>query len=81
MNALSTVTNIHQLRAENDTATLLEASLRRQVEELRKLLSALRAEAAALREENARQKRWIKELREAVAALTGPEEAGRWSDC
>ena len=51
------------------------AALRRQDEELRALLPALRAEAAALREENAWQKRWIKELREAVATLTGPEAA------
>jgi hypothetical protein len=75
MNDFSTVTqNTGRLRAQNDTATLREESapLRRQVEELRALLPALRAEADALREENAWQKRWIKELREAVAALTGP---------
>jgi uncharacterized membrane protein len=77
MNDLSKVTEIRQLRAENDTATLLEkiASLRRQVEELRALLPALRAEAAALREETTWQKRWIKELREAVATLTGLDAA------
>jgi predicted nuclease with TOPRIM domain len=68
MNDLSAVT-------QNDTATLQGeiAALRRQTEELRALLPALRAEATVLREENAWQKRWIKELREAVAALTGPE--------
>jgi hypothetical protein len=68
MNDLSAVT-------QNDTATQWEeiAALRRQAEELRALLPALRAEATALREENAWQKRWIKELREAVAALTGPD--------
>ena len=74
MNDLSKVTDIRQLRAENDTVTLPDesAGLRRQVKELRALLPALRAEAAALREENAWQKRWLKELREAVAILTGP---------
>jgi hypothetical protein len=50
MNDLSKVTHIRQLRAENDTATLPDKSapLLRQVEELRALLPALRAEAAAL---------------------------------
>jgi hypothetical protein len=73
MNALSTVTHIRQLRAQSDAEPLGReiAGLRRQVEELRALLPALRAEAAALREENAWQKHWIKELRDAVAALTG----------
>jgi chromosome segregation ATPase len=68
MNDLSAVT-------QDDTATLREeiAALRRQAEGLRALLPALRAEATALREENAWQKRWIKELREAVAALTGQD--------
>jgi hypothetical protein len=54
-----------RLRKEN-------AQLRRQIEELRALLPTLRTEATALREENAWQKRWLKELREAVAILTGP---------
>jgi hypothetical protein len=61
---------------QNDTATPQEeiAALRRRAEELCALLPALRAEAVALREENAWQKRWIKELREAVAVLTtGPD--------
>ena len=72
MNDLSAVT-------QNDTATLQGeiAALRRQTEELRALLPALRAEATALREENAWQKRWIKELREAVAALTGRKRCCR----
>ena len=73
MNDLSAVTHISQLRAEPLVTEI--AGLRRQVEELRALLPALRAEAAALREENAWQKRWIKELREAVATLTGPDAA------
>jgi hypothetical protein len=70
MNDFSAVT-------QNGTATPQEeiAALRRRVEELLALLPALRAEAAELREENAWQKRWIKELREAVAALTG-QDAG-----
>lgn len=64
-------------RFKNDVVTSPDecAGLRRQVEELRALLPALRAEADTLREENAWQKRWIKELREAVAALTG-QDAG-----
>ena len=76
MNDLSMVTHISQLRAQNyaePLGTTEIAGLRRQVEELRALLPALRAEATALREENAWQKRWIKELREAVAALTRPD--------
>ena len=79
MNDLSMVTHISQLRAQNYAEPLGTeiAGLRRQVEELRALLPALRAEATALREENAWQKRWIKELREAVAALTGPEAEQR----
>jgi hypothetical protein len=66
MNDFSAVT-------QNDTATPQEeiTALRRQAGELRALLPALRAEATMLREENSWQKRWIKELREALAALTG----------
>lgn len=77
MNDLSVVTYDISQRAQSDAAPLGAeiAGLRRQVEELRALLPALRAEAAALREENAWQKHWIKELREAVAALTGPDAA------
>ena len=72
MNDLSSA--VTQLRAQNDTVMLRKeiTALRRQIEELRALLPALRAEATALREENAWQKRWLKELREAVAILTGP---------
>jgi len=59
----------------DDPATLRKenAQLRRQIEELRTLLPTLRTEAAELREQISWQKRWIKELREAVAALTGPD--------
>jgi len=65
------------LLMNDDPATLRKenAQLRRQVEELRALLPTLRAEATALREQIAWQMRWIKELREAVATLTGPDAA------
>jgi len=46
------------------------AKLRSYVSELRALLPSLRSEADALRKENAWLKRWVKELREALAALT-----------
>jgi hypothetical protein len=73
----SAVTLIRPRRAQNDPATLRDenAQLRRQVQELRALLPTLRTEATALREQIAWQMRWIKELREAVATLTGPEAA------
>jgi peptidoglycan hydrolase CwlO-like protein len=60
---------------DNDLATLKKENvqLRRHIEELRALLPTLRTEAAELREQISWQKRWIKELREAVAALTGPD--------
>jgi len=57
-----------KLRKEN-------AQLRRQIEELRALLPTLRTEATALREQITWQNRWIKELREAVVVLTGPDVA------
>jgi hypothetical protein len=49
------------------------AQLRRQIAELRTLLPMLRTEVTELREQISWQNRWIKELREAVATLTGPD--------
>jgi hypothetical protein len=69
MSNLKAAAQLRQLSTSDDTATLAaeHAGLQRYIEELRALLPALRAEVATLREEKTWQKRWINELREAIA--------------